>query len=119
MTEPPIHYRLLREHILKAINAQEKQLVRDAVAVCMDDPKRHRFRSVWDLSEDGTQVDLNSLSYEVEVLVSDGWATLCTVHWTNLGLEWADVQWEFEENRRQWGEGTYPGGPNDPHQRGE
>ena len=111
---PPIHYRKLREYILDAINAQEKQHVRYAAAVCMDDPDRHRFRTVWELSEDGTQVDINSLSYVVEVLVRDGWATLCTVHWTNLGLEWADVQWEFEQNLHQWAEGTYPDGPHDP-----
>jgi hypothetical protein len=119
MSEPPIHYRRLREYIVDAIYAQEKAHVRYAAAICMDDPARHRIRSVWDLSADGTKVDMNSLSYVVEVLVRDGWATLCTIHWTNLGLEWADVQDEFEQNLRQWQDGTHPGGPNDPSRREE
>jgi hypothetical protein len=63
------------------------------------------------------RVDLDSYSICVEVQVLDGWAELCTVHWTHLGLEWADVEAAYEEVLRQHREGTYPRGPNDPGER--
>jgi hypothetical protein len=46
-----------------------------------------------------------------------GWAQLCTVHWTNLGMEWADVEQAWEEVLRQHREGIFPDGPNDPGRR--
>jgi hypothetical protein len=64
------------------------------------------------------QVDLNSLTFRIDVEVSDGWATLANIHWSNLGLEWADVEAAWEEVKRQHREGIFPGGEHDPNRRG-
>jgi hypothetical protein len=70
------------------------------------------------VGDDLDRIDLDSFSIRVEVEVSDGWAELCTVHWTQLGMEWSDVTVAWDEVRRQHREGIQPGGPNDPGRRG-
>jgi hypothetical protein len=70
------------------------------------------------VGDDLDQVDLNSLTFRIDVEVSDGWATLANIHWSNLGLEWADVEAAWEEVKRQHREGIFPGGEHDPNRRG-
>jgi hypothetical protein len=66
------------------------------------------------VGDDHDRVDLDSFSIRVEVQTSDGWADLCTVHWTQLGMEWSDVTAAWDEVLRQHREGIFPDGPNDP-----
>jgi hypothetical protein len=117
MTEPPIHYRKLREYIDQSILAQKDRRTALGIAQLLDAGK-FDIISHFDVDQDGQPIP-NSLRYRVDVLAADGWATLCTADWQLLGLEWADVEYELRNTLRQHEEGTHPGGPHDPHQRGE
>jgi hypothetical protein len=116
VTEPPIHYRLLREYIDRAILAQKDYRTALGIAQLLDTGKFDIIAN-FELDADG-RPDPTTLSYRVDVLTADGWATLCSVDWKQVGLEMADVYFELRNTLRQHEEGTHPGGPNDPHQRG-
>jgi hypothetical protein len=111
----PLKERLLRYYVEQAIDGQPTARGRLGAARVMN-TRRWRLVSVFDLDDDG-RPDPHSLCYRVELLASDGWATLCTIHWQLLGLEMADVYFELNSTLRQHQGGTYPGGPNDPHAR--
>jgi hypothetical protein len=113
----PIHERLLRAYAQEALLAQDPRK-QPAMARLLQNPKTRRIVAEFDADDDGQPVP-DSLSYRLDLLARDGWATLCTIHWSRLGLEWADVLFEVKSTLRQHEEGTQPGGPNDPHQRGE
>src|SRR5215218_5612058 len=69
---------------------------------------RNQWRAIAQFNVTGDEldlVDLDSFSIRVEVEVSDGWAEFCTIHWTNLGMELADVERAWEEVLRQHREG--------------
>jgi hypothetical protein len=117
MNEPPIHYRLLRRYIDEAILAQKDRRTAMAAARLMD-AGDYDIISHFDLDDNGQPIP-DTLTYRVDVKAADGWAPICTVHWSRLGLEWADVEYELRNTLRQHEEGTHPGGPKDPHQRGE
>jgi hypothetical protein len=113
MCEPPIHERLLCQYVERALLAQNPRKQR-AMARLVTDPKTRRIVAEFDADDDDRPVP-GSLAYRVDVLAADGWATLATIHWTRLGLEWADVLFEVRSTLRQHEEGTYPGGPLDLH----
>ena len=113
----PIHERLLRVYAQEALLGQDPRK-QPAMARLLQDPKTRRIVSEFDADDDGRPIP-DSLAYRLDLLASDGWATLCTIDWRMLGLEWADVLFEVKATLRQHEEGTHPGGPNDPHQRGE
>jgi hypothetical protein len=121
MTFPPpagVNLQRLRPYLEDALLHQKNKRVALAIAQRLD---RNQWRAIAQfdvIGDDHDQVDLNSLSYRVEVETSDGWAPLCTVHWTQLGQEWADVEAAWEEVRRQHREGIYPDGPHDIGRRG-
>ncbi len=99
--------------------APEGQEDARAIAVRLD---RNMWRAIAQfdvVGDDLDQVDLDSFSIRVEVETSDGWAEFCTVHWTNLGMEWSDVTAAWDEVLRQHREGIHPGSPNDPGRREE
>jgi hypothetical protein len=108
----------LRPYLHDALLQQKDKPTALAIARKLD---RGEWRAVTDfevVGDDLDEVDLHSLHFRVEVLVSDGWATLARIHWSNLGLEWADVQLFWDQAVRQHREGTFPGGDQDPDRRG-
>jgi hypothetical protein len=117
---PPlgVNYQRLRPYLEDALREQKDKRTALALARKLD---RDQWRAVAQfdvVGDDLDQVDLDSLSFRIDVEVSDGWATLCTVHWTRLGLEWSDVTTAWDEVVRQHREGTFPGGEHDPNRRG-
>jgi hypothetical protein len=118
MTFPPpagVNFQRLRPYLRDALLHQKDKRTALAIAQRLD---RNQWRAIAQFDVIGDdQVDLSSLSYRVEVETSDGWAPLCTVHWTQLGQEWADVEAAWEEVQRQHREGIFPDGPNDPGRR--
>jgi hypothetical protein len=110
-----VNFQRLRPYLEDALRRQKDDRVALALARKLD---RNEYRVIaqFDVAgDDQDRVDLDSLAFRVEVVVSDGWAELCTVAWTRLGLEWSDVTAAWDEVRRQHREGTQPGGPHDPH----
>jgi len=120
MSYPPpagVNFQRLRPYIEAALLEQKSERVAVGLARKLD---RNEWRAIAQFNvvgDDHDRVDLDSFSIRVEVEVSDGWAELCTVHWTNLGMEWADVERAWEEVLRQHREGVFPDGPNDPGRR--
>jgi hypothetical protein len=120
MTFPPpagVNLQRLRPYLQDALLHQKDKRTALAIAQRLD---RDQWRAIAQfdvIGDDHDQVDLNSLSYRVEVETSDGWAPLCTVRWTQLGQEWADVEAAWEEILRQHREGIFPDGPNHPGRR--
>jgi hypothetical protein len=115
MGQLAIHDRLLRRFILDALHEQPTEQIALAIA---DQLEAGEYRVVSEFGLDRhDQLDPASLTARVDVWMLDGWATLCWVHWTQLGLEWADVMAEVENVYRQQEEGTYPDGPKDPDRR--
>jgi hypothetical protein len=117
---PPlgVNFQRLRPYLQDALLEQKDKRTALAIARKLD---RDQWRAIAQfdvVGDDLDEVDLNSLNFRIDVEVSDGWATLCTVHWSNLGLEWADVEAAWDEVVRQHREGTFPGGEHDPHRRG-
>lgn len=110
----PIHERLLLAYVSEALAGQDPRK-RPAMERLAANPKTRRFVSEFDADDDGRPIP-DSLRYRVDLLAADGWATLCTIDWRILGLEWADVLYEVNSTLRQHEEGTYPGGPQDPTQ---
>ena len=107
----------LRPFLEDALLRQKDKRTAAALADKLD-RGQWRARTDWEVVGDQhDQVDLDSLNFCVEVQVSDGWATLTRIHWSRLGLEWADVCRQWDETLRQHREGIYPGGPNDPDPR--
>jgi hypothetical protein len=113
----PIHYRLLRDYIDQALRIQGTEEAALHLARQLDAGKWDII-SHFDVTDDGRPI-ADTLTYSVDVETRAGWLRICTVPWRYLGLEWADVQYELRNTLRQRDEGTYPGGPADPHQRGE
>jgi hypothetical protein len=118
---PPagVNFQRLRPYLQDALLHQKDKRIALAIAQRLD---RNEWRAIAQfdvVGDDFDRVDLNSLSFRVEVSATGGWAKLCTVHWTNLGLEWADVEAAWDEVLRQHREGTFPDGPNDPGRREE
>jgi hypothetical protein len=113
----PIHERLLRAYAERALAAQEPRK-QPAMARLVANPNTRRIIAEFEADDDGRPIP-DSLAYRLDLLAADGWATLCTIDWRMLGLEWADVQFELRNILRQHEEGTYPGGPQDSHQRGQ
>jgi hypothetical protein len=118
---PPagVNFHRLRPYLQDALLHQKNKRIARAIAQRLD---RGQWRAIAQfdvVGDEFDQVDLGSLSFRVEVEASGGWAKLCTVHWTDLGLEWADVEAAWEEVLRQHREGTFPDGPNDPGRREE
>jgi hypothetical protein len=109
----PIHERLLRAYIKHALEGQKDEWTALHIARKLD-AGDWRIISTFLPDLDG-QPDPETLAYRVEVQCSDGWAELCTIAWQLLCLEWADVMLEVDTTRQQHAEGTYPGGPMDPH----
>lgn len=121
MSYPPagVNFQRLRPFLEDALLHQKDKRTARAIAQRLD---RDQWRAIAQfdvVGDDLDRVDLSTLSFRVEVLATGGWATLCTIHWTHLGLEWADVEAAWDEVLRQHREGIQPGGPNDLHQRGE
>lgn len=122
MSWPPpagVNFQRLRPYLQDALLHQKDKRTALAIAQRLD---RNEWRAIAQfdvIGDDLDRVDLSTLSFRVEVLTSDGWADLCTVHWTNLGLEWVDVEAAWQEILRQHREGIQPYGPNDPGRREE
>jgi hypothetical protein len=113
---PPagVNFQRLRPYLEDALLHQKDKRTALAIARKLD---QGQWRAITDfevVGDDLDEVDLASLQFRVEVPVSDGWATLARIHWSNLGLEWADVELAWEETLRQHREGIEPGGPNHP-----
>jgi hypothetical protein len=85
MAFPPaagVNFQRLRSYLQDALLHQKDKRIALAIALRLD---RNQWRAIAQfdvVGDDHDQVDLNSLSYRVEVETSDGWAPLCTVHWT-------------------------------------
>jgi hypothetical protein len=112
---PPLGVNLqrLRPYLQDALLEQKDKRTALAIARKLD---RDQWRAIAQfdvVGDDHDRVDLDSFSIRVEVETSDGWADLCTVHWTQLGMEWSDVTAAWDEVVRQHREGIQPGGPND------
>jgi hypothetical protein len=107
-----IHDRLLRMFIEDAIRRQSDWLTRVAIARKLK-AGHYRVISTFEVDRHDRLIPA-SMTAQVEILMLDGWAELCSIHWTQLGLEWADVMAEVESLHRQHAEGTYPDGPKDP-----
>jgi hypothetical protein len=122
MSYPPpagVNFQRLRPYLEDALLHQKDKRTALALAQRLD---RNEWRAIAQfdvVDEDLHQVDLSTFSIRVEIMTSDGWAEFCTVHWTHLGMEWADVEKAWEEVLRQHREGIQPGGPNDPGRRQE
>ena len=110
-----VNVQRLRPYIRAALLEQKDPRTALALADRFD---RNMWRAIaqFDVVGDDLdpRVDLDSYSILVEVEASDGWAQLCAVHWTNLGLEWSDVTAAYDEVVRQHREGIQPDGPSDP-----
>lgn len=120
MSYPPpagVNFQRLRPYIEAALLEQKSKRVALGLARKLDRDEWRAIAQFDVVGDDLDRVDLDSFSIRVEVEVSDGWAQLCTVHWTNLGMEWADVERAWEEVLRQHREGVFPDGPNDPGRR--
>jgi hypothetical protein len=120
MSYPPpagVNFQRLRPYLEDALLHQKSERVAVGLAQRIDRDEWRAIAQFDVVGDDLDRVDLDSFSIRVEVEVSDGWAQLCTVHWTNLGLEWADVERAWEEVLRQHREGIFPDGPNDPGRR--
>jgi hypothetical protein len=120
MSYPPpagVNFQRLRPYIEAALLEQKSKRVALGLARRLDRDEWRAIAQFDVVGDDLDRVDLDSFSIRVEVEVSDGWAQLCTVHWTNLGMEWADVERAWEEVLRQHREGVFPDGPNDPGRR--
>ena len=120
MSYPPpagVNFQRLRPYIEAALLEQKNKRVALGLAQRLDRDEWRAIAQFNMVGDDHDRVDLDSFSIRVEVEVSDGWAELCTVHWTNLGMEWADVERAWEEVLRQHREGVFPDGPNDPGRR--
>jgi hypothetical protein len=117
MNEPPIHYRLLKAFIDRALLELKDKPTALRIARLLDEGK-YDIISHFDVTDDDRPI-ADTLTYSVDVEAPEGWWRTCTVHWSLLGLEWVDVQFELRNTLRQREDGTYPGGPNDPHQLGE
>lgn len=120
MSYPPpagVNFQRLRPYIEAALLEQKSKRVALGLARKLDRDEWRAIAQFNVVGDDLDRVDLDSFSIRVEVEVSDGWAQLCTVHWTNLGMEWADVEQAWEEVLRQHREGIFPDGPNDPGRR--
>ena len=115
MTEPPIHYRLLRAHIVDALHRQKDYETAKVLAQHLD---KGEWRGIAEFKlDDDDRIDPDSLVYRIDIRDdADTWVPLCYVPWRRLGLEWADVLFELKSLQRQHAEGTYPGGPQDPAQ---
>ena len=108
-----VNVQRLRPYIRAALLKQKDK--RTALALA-DRFERNMWRAIarFDVvGDDLDRVDLDSYAIVVEVEASDGWAELCAVHWTNLGLEWSDVTAAYDEVLRQHLEGIQPDGPSD------
>jgi hypothetical protein len=109
-----VNVQRLRPYIRAALLEQKDPRTALALADRFD---RNMWRAIaqFDVVGDDLdpRVDLDSYSILVEVEASDGWAQLCTVHWTNLGMEWSDVTAAYDEVLRQHREGIQPDGPSD------
>jgi hypothetical protein len=118
---PPlgVNFQRLRPYLQDALLEQKDKRTVLAIARRLDRDEWRAIAQFDVVGDDLDQVDLNSLNFRIDVEVSDGWATLCTIHWSNLGLEWADVEAAWEEVKRQHREGIFPDGPNDPGRREE
>jgi hypothetical protein len=108
---PPagVNFQRLRPYLQDALLHQKNKRVALAIAQRLD---RDQWRAIAQfdvVGDDLDQVDLDSFSIRVEVETSDGWADLCTVHWTQLGMEWSDVTAAWIEVLRQHREGVQPG----------
>jgi hypothetical protein len=120
MSYPPpagVNFQRLRPYIEAALLEQKSKRVALGLARKLDRDEWRAIAQFNVVGDDLDRVDLDSFSIRVEVEVSDGWAQLCTVHWTNLGMEWVDVERAWEEVLRQHREGIFPDGPNDPGRR--
>jgi hypothetical protein len=109
----PIHERLLLAYVSEALAAQDPRK-RQAMERLAANPTTRRIVAEFAAGDDGRPVP-DSLAYRLDLRAVDGWATLCTIDWRMLGLEWADVLFEVRSTLRQHEEGTYPGGPQDPN----
>jgi hypothetical protein len=120
MSYPPpagVNFQRLHPYLKDALLRQKDKRTAVILARKLD---RGQWRAICQFNvvgDDLDRVDLDSFSILVEVEVSDGWAKFCTVHWTDLGMEWADVEKAWDEVLRQHREGTFPDGPNDPGRR--
>jgi muconolactone delta-isomerase len=115
MSDPtePISHRLLFQFIDDALRQQPSALGLYAAAQIA--AGQWRLVALFDLDDTSEPIP-GSLTYQVEVHGHDGlWRPLCRVHWSLLALEAVDVQNALEDVLRQHAQGTYPGGPADPH----
>jgi hypothetical protein len=96
-------WKLLDAYVLLALESHRPE-IKIKLAKLMD-AGQYRLMCHVDVDEDG-QPDPNTLTYAVEILVSDGgWATLCTVHHSLLGLPDDEVIAEAESLMWQHGVG--------------
>jgi hypothetical protein len=120
MSYPPsagVNFQRLRPFLEDALSQQKDKRTALAIAQRLDRDEWRAIARFDVVGDDLDRVNLDSFSIRVEVEVSDGWAELCTVHWTHLGMEWADVEKAWQEVLRQHREGIFPDGPNDPGRR--
>jgi hypothetical protein len=89
----------MKEYMVHALNDQGDYETALYLATRLDEGK-FRVLSKFDLDDDD-EVDAFSLAYQVEVLVADGWAPLCSIHWTRLGLSMDDVLVELASIKAQ------------------
>jgi len=97
-----LSHRLLRCFIIEAVNAQPPHL-HLPIAEHLD-AGRYRVLSYLDVDAHD-RPDPDSLTFLVEVEVSDGWAGLCSVHHSRLGLTAEDVATEIQSIAWQNGRG--------------
>jgi len=109
----PIHWRLLRGHILDALHRQKDYETAEVLAQHLD---KGDWRGVAEFKlDDDDRLDLNSLTYRIDIRDDTGeWVPLCYVHWSRLGLEWADVLYEARLDQAPARRGNLPRRPARP-----
>jgi hypothetical protein len=113
---PGVDMQRLRPYLKDALLRQKDKRTARALADQLDQGEWRAIATFDVVGDQLDQADLNSLTYRIDVAVRDGWAELCTIHWSLVGLEWADVVMTWEDVLRQHREGTNPGGENDPNE---
>jgi len=94
---------LLREFMLAALYDQKDADLALRIAAHLD-AGRFDVMARYDLDDDG-QPDLSSLTYVVELQLSDGHAPLCAVHYTRLGVTDDEAEMELVATLAQHGIG--------------
>lgn len=105
---PPLVARRLLRCVNQALDSQDRYLAR-MLRAAMRSRGNLRIYGAFNRDPDTGEPAGDTLTYVVDVrLPTTGWVQLCTIHWTQLGLEVADVKAALERHKRAHGDGSGP-----------